>query len=531
MHDSISSHDLIVLLGILAAVGGLLALEPVLRVPYPILLVLAGLGLALIPGVPTLELPPDIVLLALLPPLLYSSAFFTSLRDLRANLRPIGLLAIGLVVATTAIVAAVMHQVAGLPWASAVVLGAIVSPTDPVAANAIASRLGVPRRLIVIVEGESLVNDASALVIYRVGILAAIGGAFSAPDAGLRFVGAVTGGIAIGLITGYIVYRLRRPLNNPRAEIALSLMTAYFAYIPAELVGASAVIAAVTAGIYLGWHAPELMRPETRLQSLAVWEILVFLLNAFLFALVGLQLPVVLDGLQGESAATLLGYAAAICATVIVVRFVWVFPATYLPRLMSRRLRERDPYPPWQYPALISWIGMRGAVTLAAALAVPRLTDAGDPFPGRDLIIFLAFCVILFTLVVQGLSLPGVIRMLGLESDGDAAREESLARIRASEAAVDRLAELEAEEWVREDTAERIRGLYRFRASRFTARLDATDDGTIEQRSLAYQRLRHELLDAERNAVVDMRRAGEISDEVMNAVIRDLDLEDVRLDA
>ncbi len=319
-------------------------------------------------------------------------------------------------------------------------------------------------------------------------------------DAGLRFVGAVTGGIAIGLLVGYIVYRLRRPLNNPRAEIALSLMTAYFAYIPAELVGASAVIAAVTAGIYLGWHAPELMRPETRLQSLAVWEILVFLINAFLFALVGLQLPVVLDGLQGESAGSLLGYAAAICATVIVVRFVWVFPATYLPRLMSRRLRERDPYPPWQYPTLISWIGMRGAVTLAAALAVPQLTDAGDPFPGRNLIIFLAFCVILFTLVVQGLSLPGVIRMLGLESDSDAEREESLARIRAAEAAVDRLAELEAEEWVREDTAQRIRGLYSFRASRFTARLDATDDGTIEQRSLAYQRLRHELLNAERGS-------------------------------
>lgn len=273
------------------------------------------------------------------------------------------------------------------------------------------------------------------------------------------------------------------------------------------------------------------MRPETRLQSLAVWEILVFLLNAFLFALVGLQLPVVLDGLQGESAANLLGYAAVVCLTVILVRFAWVFPATYLPRLMSRRLRERDPYPPWQYPALISWIGMRGAVTLAAALAVPQLTDAGDEFPGRDLIIFLAFCVILFTLVVQGLSLPGVIRMLGLKSDGDAEREESVARIRASEAAIDRLAELEAEEWVREDTAERIRGLYRFRASRFTARLDATDDGTIEQRSLAYQRLRHELLEAERNAVVDMRRSGEISDEVMNAVMRDLDLEDVRLDA
>ena len=220
MHDSISSHDLIVLLGILAAIGGLLALEPVLRVPYPILLVLAGLGLALIPGVPTLALPPEIVLLALLPPLLYSSAFFTSLRDLRANLRPIGLLAIGLVLATTAVVAVVVHEVAGLPWASAVVLGAIVSPTDPVAANAIASRLGVPRRLIVIVEGESLVNDASALVIYRVGIVAALSGSSSVVDAGLRFVGAVAGGIAIGLIVGYIVYRLRRPLNNPRAEIA-----------------------------------------------------------------------------------------------------------------------------------------------------------------------------------------------------------------------------------------------------------------------------------------------------------------------
>jgi CPA1 family monovalent cation:H+ antiporter len=292
----------------------------------------------------------------------------------------------------------------------------------------------------------------------------------------------------------------------------------------------SAVLAAVTVSVYVGWYTPELTDPETRLQGDAVWNIITFLLNALLFGLVGLQLRPILDSLSGRSTGTLIGDAAIVAAAVVFTRLLWIYPATYLPRLLSRRIRERDPYPPWQYPTLIGWTGLRGAVTLAAALALPLTTDAGDPFPQRDLLIYLAFCVIFATLVVQGLSLPLVIRLLDLEDDGSAAKEETKARIYAARAAVQRLDELVAEDWVREDTAERMRGLYRFRENRFAARFDDGDDGSIEQRSQDYQRLRRELLDAERRAVVDLRRQGKINDDIMNLVQRDLDLEDARLD-
>jgi CPA1 family monovalent cation:H+ antiporter len=280
----------------------------------------------------------------------------------------------------------------------------------------------------------------------------------------------------------------------------------------------------------VGWYTPELTNPQTRLQGDAVWSILTFLLNALLFGLVGLQLRPILDSLSGQSTATLIGDAAIVSAAVIGTRLFWIYPATYLPRFLFRRVRERDPYPPWQYPTLIGWAGLRGAVTLAAALALPLTTGSGTPFPHRDLLIYLAFCVIFATLVLQGLSLPLLIRLLDLEDDGSAAKEETKARIYAADAALARLEELAGEDWVREDTAERLRGQYRFRQSRFSARFDAEDDGAIEQRSQDYQRLRRELLDAERRAVVELRRLGRINDDVMNVVQRDLDLEDARLD-
>jgi monovalent cation/hydrogen antiporter len=527
----VDHQDAFVLMALLGAVAALLALSPVVRVPYPILLVLGGVAAGFAPGVPNLELPPDLVLVALLPPLLYGAAFFTSLRDLRTNIRPIGLLAIGLVLATMCAVAVVGHEVVGLTWAAAFTLGAIVSPTDPIAATAIARRLGVPRRIIAILEGESLVNDATALVAYRVALGAVVSGSFSVWEAGLRFVLGALGGVVVGLAVGWIVRQVRRRLDDPPVEITISLMTGYFAFLPAELLGVSGVLAAVTAGVYLGWHTPELTTAEVRLQGAAVWEIGTFVLNAVLFILIGLQLPGILDNLEGTSGQTLLAYAAAVGATVIVVRILWVFPATYLPRKLSRRLRERDPAPPWSAPALIGWAGMRGAVSLAAALALPFTTDAGTPFPGRDLVIFLAFCVILVTLVGQGLSLPFAIRLLGLEADAAVVeREEAKARIHAAEAALARLDALVPEGWVREDTEERVRGMYQFRLSRFGARFDDGDDGAIEERSVAYQRLRRELLAAERRAVVELRRVGRIGDEVMNPILRDLDLEESRLD-
>ena len=445
--NELTPADLMVLLGLLAATSALLALAPRLRIPYPILLVLGGLALGFAPGIPAFELPPELVLIGILPPLLYSSAFFTSLRDLRANARPIGLLAVGLVLMTMVVVAVVAHEAIGLDWAAAFVLGAVVSPTDPIAATAISKRLGVPRRLVVIVEGESLVNDATALVALRVAVVAAVSGTFSLWHAGVDFVLVVTGGIVVGLCVGWVVRQVRRRIDDPPVEVTISLLTGYFAFIPADLLHVSGVVAVVTAGVYLGWHTPELTSPDSRLLGDSMWEITTFVLNALLFVLLGLQLPSILDALQGEPTGKLLWWAALVSGTVILARIAWVFPATYLPRWVSPRLRARDPSPPWQYPALISWMGLRGAVSLAAALSVPTVTDSGAPFPGRELVIYLAFAVIIATLVLQGLSLPGVIRLLGLEDDGLAEKEEAKARIKAAEAALERLEELTGEEW------------------------------------------------------------------------------------
>jgi monovalent cation/hydrogen antiporter len=525
------AHEELQLLALLVSAAALLLLADPLRIPYPILLVLGGLALGFAPGVPNVTLPPDAVLIGILPPLLYSSAFNTGLRELRRNLRPISLLAIGLVAVTTVMVAAVAHYMIDLSWPAAFVLGAVVSPTDPLAATTIARRLGVPRRAVAIIEGESLVNDGTALVLYKFAVAAVLTGSFSLLDAAGSFIWSVLGGIAVGLVIGRAIRFVRRRVFNPPLEVTIAFLTGYFAFLPASAIGASGVLAVVTAGVYMGWHTPELTTVDTRLQGAGFWSIFSFLLNALLFGLVGLQLQPILDELHGRSWQELVGYAALVWAVVLLVRIAYGYPIAYIPRWVSASLRERDPAPPWQFVAFISWAGMRGGVTLAAALAIPLTTDSGAPFPDRSLIVFLAFCVVLATLVVQGLSLPGVVRLLGLEDDDSMdVREEAKARIHAAEAAIERLDELVDEGWVRPDTAERARGLYNFRSNRFRARLDEEDDGEIEERSLQYQRLRRELLDAERGAVLALRNEGKISDEVMQRVERDLDLEDSRLD-
>jgi monovalent cation/hydrogen antiporter len=515
----------VVAIALLVAVAALLAIAPMLRIPYPILLVLGGLVIGLVPEMPEFELEPELVFFGVLPVLLYGAAFFTSLRDLRANAKPIGLLAIGLVLMTTVGVAVVAHAfIDDLSWASAFVLGAIVSPTDPLAATSIARRLGVPRKLVTIVEGESLVNDGSGLVLYRVAVAAVLTGTFSLFETGGLFVVVAGGGVLFGLGVGWVVRQVRRRLDNPPAEITISLLTGYLAFVPADLLGLSAVLATVTAGVYLGWHTPELTTAQVRLQALAVWEIVQYLLNALLFVLVGLQLPVVVDALDHVPVTRLLGYAAVVSLTVILLRFAWVFVVHYAPKRVVGRITD------WRGAVFLSWAGMRGAVSLAAALALPFETDAGEPFPGRALVVFLTFMVILVTLVGQGLTLPLVIRWLGLEDDGLEEREDAKARIYAAEAALARLEELVEEDWVREDTAERVRGAYNFRTTRFRARLDDGDDGSVELRSQDYQRLRRELLEAERLALVELRRSGAISNDVWIRVGRDLDLEDERLD-
>jgi monovalent cation/hydrogen antiporter len=323
------------------------------------------------------------------------------------------------------------------------------------------------------------------------------------------------GGIAVGLAVGFVLREVRRRINNPPVEITISLLSGYFAFLPAEALHVSAVLAAVTVGVYMGWHTPELTTPQLRLMGLAVWEMVFLLLNALLFTLIGLQLPVIVDGLSGYGWGELIWYAALIFISVVGVRLLWILVATRLH---------------WGSKLVVAWAGMRGAVSLAAALAIPLTTDAGAQFPQRDLIVFLTFSLILATLVVQGLTLPALIKGLGIEDDRLEEKEDTKARIHAAEAALARLEELLDEDWVRDQTAERLRGLYDFRRSRFQARYDGEEDAPIEQRSSDFQRLRRELLDAERQAVLQLRREGHISDDVMRRVVRDLDLDEARLD-
>lgn len=524
------STELLVLM-VLGTVLLLIVLADRLDLPYPILLVLGGLGIGFAPGAPDFRLDPDVVLLVVLPPLLYSAAFFSSLRELRTNLRSISLLAIGVVLATMGAVALVAHAIVpGMSWGAAFVLGAIVSPTDPVAASAIFQRLSVPHRVMTVVEGESLINDATALVAYRVAIVAVVSGSFSLLDAGGRFVLNVAVGVAIGLAVGWVVAKLRRSIDNPPVEMAISISTAYFAYLPAEALHVSGVIAAATVGVYLGWLAPRLISPSTRLQLYGVWEVTVFFLNSFLFVLIGLQLPAILKALSGRSAWELALYGAAVSGAVILTRIVSAPLVAWLPRYLFRRIREHDPYPEWQQVALVAWSGMRGAVSLAAALALPLTTDAGTPFPERDLIVFLTFTVILSTLLLQGLTLPLLIRRLDVHDDHEV-QAESKARLKAAKAALRRLEELREEDWTRDETVDRMRAMYEYRTRRFRARFDGGEDGEdYEARSEAYQRALREVLQAQRDTIVELRDSGAISSETMHRIERDIDLEDSRLE-
>jgi monovalent cation/hydrogen antiporter len=513
------------LLALMVAVAGLSVLARLVRVPYPILLVLGGLALGFVPGMPEVELPPELVLVAFLPPLLYWSGFFSSPRDLRRDARTISLLAVGLVLAPAAAVAvAAKAMVDEMTWPVAFALGAIVSPTDPLAASAIGRRLGVPRRLLTVLEGESLVNDATALVAYRVAVTAAVTGSFVAWQAGLRFVVGAAGGAAVGLAVGWLVAEVRRRLDEPVVEIVISVFSGYAAYLPAELLGVSGVLAAVTAGLYLGWRAPELASAATRLLGFSFWEVLVYLANAVLFILVGLQLRPILEDLDGTAVAVLVGQGALVSAVVVGVRLAWGFSVPYLVRLVDRRPSQRMRRVGARERLMLGWSGMRGAVSLAAALALPR------DFPLRNLILFLTFSVIFATLVVQGLTLPALIRRLRFEQDTAEEREELKARLAATSAALDRLDELAGADWTRDDTVERLHGLYEFRRRRLKARGGYLEDDGAEDRSQAYQRLLRELLQAQRQAIVRLRNQGQISNDVMHRVERELDLEDTRLE-
>ncbi len=515
---------------IVIAVAGLNVLARQISIPYPIVLVLGGLALGLIPEAPTIRLDPDLVLLVFLPPLLYAEAAFSDVRALRAEGGSIAALAVGLVLVTTAVVAVVGHEVIGLDWGFAFALGAIVSPTDPVAATAIMQRLGVGRSIVTIVEGESLLNDATALVIYRSAIAIAVGGSVTVLDAGVELVFDAAVGIAIGLVVGFVVNLLRRKVDDIATLVAITMVAGYAAYLPADELGASGVLAAVTTGLVVATRLSEYTSPDQRLQGFAVWEMVVFVLNATLFVLVGSQLRIVVDAVVEESPWDELGWAALVCAVVIGMRFVWIMSAPAA-RTVLRRSRQPGRQTEVASRIVIAWSGLRGAVSLAAALSVPAVTDAGGPADAHSIVLFITFAVILVTVVGQGLTLPVLIRRLGVRADPAVERaEEARARLEATVAAIETLDRIEGEEWVREDTLARLRSIYESRRRRFASRTGdlADDDGELEERVADYERVMDEVYLAQRRAVVSLRDSGEISNEIMRRVERDLDLEESR---
>ena len=519
-------HVELVIFGLLVAIAGLAVLARVVNVPYPVTLVAGGAVIGFLPGVPSVELDPDLVLLIFLPPLLYGAAFFTSVRDLRRNAAAIALLSIPLVLVTMVAVAVVAHELIGIAWGPAFVLGAIVSPTDAVAPAEIMRRIGAPRRLVTIVEGENLTNDWTALVLYRFAVAAVVSGSFSLWEAFPKFLATGVGGVVVGLLAGRLIREVRARIDDPPTEITISILSGYAAYLPAEELGLSGVIAAVTTGLYMGWHTPQLTTALMRLQGVAIWEILTFLLNAVLFLLVGLQLPGVIEGLSGRSAGELIGWSLLVSGVVIGVRLLWMFTVPYGVRAADRRATGRRRAPPAERLA-VGWAGMRGSVSLAAALAIPLTTDAGA-FPNRELIIFLAFAVIFVTLVGQGLTLAPLIERLGLRDDGAEEREEQAARQRLAEAGIARIEELGEPDWISPESVGRARAALDYRSRRFGALVEG--NGDLEERTVAWRRLQHELFDAQREQLIDLRNRGEISDEVRRKIERDLDLEESRLE-
>ena len=523
-----------IFVGLLLAVAVLAMVARKLHIPYPILFVIGGLLLGLIPGLPKVSLNPELVFIFFLPPLLFPAALSTSWRDFRANLRPISLLAVGLVLFTTIAVAYLANYFMNLPLAAGFVLGAIISPPDAIAATAIAQRLSVPRRIVTILEGESLINDATALVAYRFAVAAVMTGSFSLAHAGAQFFIVGIGGIVTGLAVGWLAGKFHKRVDDAPIEITVSLLTPFAAYLLAEHFHVSGVLSVVTAGLYLGRRLPELLTFKTRLQGGPVWEMVEFLLNGFVFILIGLQLPGVLHALSGHAIPLhrLVWYALLISLAVIVIRIVWVFPATYLPRLIFKKICRRDPYPQWRHVTIVAWTGMRGVVSLAAALAIPLTLDGqpeGEPFPGRDLILFLTFIVILATLVVQGLSLPLLIRWLGVRDDGSMEKEEREARLKANQQALVHLQGVAEHDPAKADALQRLRVEYEDHIRQVEGAEPESVGTSLRLFSSEYELLSQAALQVERRTILELRNQSVISDEVVRRIQLDIDLAEARL--
>ncbi|MFN7189214.1 MAG: Na+/H+ antiporter [Cyclobacteriaceae bacterium] len=511
---------------LLAIVTGLAQVTDKIRVPYPILLVVTGMAISFIPNLPAVVVSPDLVFLVFLPPVLYGAAWVTSWPDFKANRRPITLLAVGCVLFTTTLVAFVAHSIIpNFGWGEAFVLGAIISPPDAVAATAATKGLNLPRRIITILEGESLVNDATGLIAYRYAIAATATGTFIFWLASINFFYVAGLGILIGFAIGYIFLWVHKITpDNPTTDTAFTLITPYMSYLVAEEFHASGVLAVVVSGLFLSWNSDQIFKHQTRIQAWAVWDTLIFLLNGIIFILIGLQLPMILDNISEYPIWTLIGYGALISLTTIVVRILWVFPGAYVPRWLSRRIRREDPAN-IRFVAVVSWSGMRGIVSLAAALALPLTFADGQPFPNRDLIIFLTFCVIFATLVLQGLTLPKLIKWLGIKATDEEVHEEHHARLKLTAAAIEHIEENYA--LLNSDVLNQIKTKYEIRLQR--ARKDSVQSRLNDEQVQAFHDVQRELIKIERAWVVQRRKDGQISEEVARKLSYELDLEETRL--
>src|SRR5215831_18151196 len=525
MEGHITQGELLLICLVVVALLSIVARR--IRIPSSILLTVAGIFLALIPALPTVSLQPQLVFNLFLPPLIYPAALYTSWRDFRSNLRPILSLAILLVLLTMIVMAALFHYVTGLPWAVGFVFGALISPPDAVAALSITQNLRVPRKIIVILEGESLVNDATSFISFRFAVAAVMTGAFSLGQASLQFLFAAVGGVAVGLAVGWLATQVQKRLDDPPVQTMFSLLTPYVAYFSGEALHVSGILAVVIAGIYYGWQAPRILTGRMRLQALPVWEMVGFVLSGLLFMLVGLQLPLLIQALPPGSATQAAKLAILVVLVMLLVRFGWMFGITYLPQLLSGKSRRKNRIP-WQHTALIAWTGMRGADSLAGALAIPFVLRNGDPFPGRDLIILLTFCVIFGTLVLQGLSLTPLVRWLGVVDDHVTEKEERLARLKANEAALARLEELESSNRARSKTVERLRSEYEDRIRQLG--IEAPDEERVSRLySRDFEELSREMLQIERDTVIALRNEEAINDQALRRIQRDIDLAEARL--
>jgi monovalent cation/hydrogen antiporter len=515
---------------LLAVLAGTALLARRIDIAPAILLLLAGIALAFVPGLPPMELPPELVLLAVLPPLIYSASVAMSWREFKFNLRPIILLAVGCVIFTAFAVAAATHYLIGLPWPVGFLLGAIVAPPDVVAPLAIARKLGMPRRILVILEGEGLANDATALILYRFAVVAIMTGMFSLPKATGTFIVIVAGEILFGAAVGWLSLRARHRARDPQVEITLSLITPYIAYWIPEHFGGSGVIATVACGLYMSWNGPLLISSATRLQGIFFWDLVIYLIEGLLFLLTGFQMRSLYEKSKAFPLHDVLSATALVAVIVILARFVWVYPATYLPRWLSRKVRERDPYPSWRTTFVVAFTGVRGAVSLAAALALPFALPGGDPFPDRDLILFVAFGVIFITLIGLGLSLPAVVRWLGV---AEAGRDEHIAeheaeiaaRREALAAALQSLDAMTDDRELSDEVVKLLRARHEIRASQLPDSLDPDHHDV----TAAQTKLTRELIASERKFIHALLREGRITDEARRRIERDLDLEEASL--